>query len=90
MKKINDIKLRISDSLSLPKDVILNFPNIKIIGNNEISIENHKGIIEYGNEILRINSGIGIIKVTGENLKINEISYEEVILTGTIKIIEFI
>lgn len=90
MKKINDIKLRISDTLGLPKDVICDIPNITIVGNNEINIENHKGIIEYSNEILRINSGIGIIKVTGENLKINEISYEEVLLTGTIKMIEFI
>lgn len=90
MKKINDIKLRISDSMGLPNEVICNIPNIKIVGNNEINIENHMGIIEYSAELLRINSGVGVIKVTGENLKINEINYEEVILTGEIKMIEFI
>ena len=35
----------IAEKFDLPKDVVLNLPKITIIGNNEIIIENHKGII---------------------------------------------
>lgn len=90
MGKRKYIKSIISTSLDIPSETILNVPSIKIIGNSEINIENHKGIIEYSKEILRINSIIGIIKITGKDLHIKEINHEETFLTGTIYLIEFI
>lgn len=86
----SNIKWRIADSLELPKEVALNIPIIKTMGRDDIYIENHKGIVEYSNEILRINSEIGIIKVTGRNLYIKEINKEEIFITGEVSIIEFI
>ena len=32
------------EKLELPKDVILDIPKIIVMGRNEITIENHKGI----------------------------------------------
>jgi sporulation protein YqfC len=90
MIKKSNIKSRISDSLELPKEVTLNIPIIKITGENDIYVENHKGIVEYSNEILRINSEIGIIKITGKNLHIKEINKEELFIVGDVNIIEFI
>ncbi len=86
----SNIKWRIAESLELPKEVTLNIPVIKIMGRNDIYIENHKGIVEYSNEILRINSEIGIVKIMGKNLYIKEISREEIFITGDISTIEFI
>ena len=90
MIKKPNIKSRLSESLELPKEVILNIPILKLIGKNDIYIENHKGIIEYSNEILRINSEIGIIKICGKDLYIKEINKEELFITGNVNIIEFI
>ncbi len=90
MKNRIGIKSRFTESLDLPKDAVLDIPTIRIQGNNEINIENHKGIVEYSRELLRINSKIGIVKVVGENLFIKEISQEELLLTGNIHSIEFI
>lgn len=90
MSKKSNIKSRISDSLELPKEVTLNIPIIKVTGENDIYIENHKGIVEYSSEILRINSEIGIIKITGKNLFIKEINKEELFIIGDVNIIEFI
>jgi len=86
----SSMKSRIADSLELPKEVTLNIPIIKIMGRNDINIENHKGIVEYSNEILRINSEIGIIKIIGKNLYIKEISKEEIFITGDMSLVEFI
>lgn len=90
MIKNSNIKTRISDSLDLPKEVTLNIPILKVTGKNDISIENHRGIIEYSSEILRINSNIGIIKIIGKNLYIKEISKEEIFIVGDVNIIEII
>jgi sporulation protein YqfC len=90
MFKKSNIKSRISDSLELPKEVILNIPVLKVVGKNDVYIENHKGIVEYSSEILRINSEIGIIKIVGKNLYIKEINREELFIFGDINMIEFI
>jgi sporulation protein YqfC len=90
MFKKSNIKSSISDSLELPKEVILNIPVLKVVGKNDVYIENHKGIVEYSSEILRINSEIGIIKIVGKNLYIKEINREELFIFGDINMIEFI
>lgn len=90
MGKKSSIKHKLSESLDLPKDVILNIPNIKITGNTEIMIENHRGILEYSNEILRMNSGLGVIKIVGSNLQIKEVSQEDIQIQGLIDSVEFI
>ena len=85
-----NIKSRITETLELPRETILDVPNIKITGDNEIFIENHKGIIEYTNEILRMASSIGIIKISGFDLHIKEINEEDIVVNGIIDFVEFI
>lgn len=87
---INNFKSRLSESLDIPRDVTFGVPNIKMTGNMEITIENHKGIIEYSQSILRINSGCGIIKISGKDLEIKEISQEYVTINGMFDSIEFV
>ncbi|SKA85900.1 sporulation protein YqfC [Caloramator quimbayensis] len=87
---INNFKSRLSESLDIPKDVSFGVPNIKMTGNIEITIENHKGIIEYSQNILRINSGCGIIKISGKDLEIKEINQEYITIKGIFDGIEFI
>ncbi|TDT51099.1 sporulation protein YqfC [Fonticella tunisiensis] len=86
----NNIKSRFADSLELPKEVVLDTPMVRITGNNEMSVENHRGIVEYSKEILRINSTLGIIKVSGSFLNIKEINQENIIISGEISSIEYI
>lgn len=89
-KHFDDIKANLSDALELPLDITLDLPKICIIGNKEVSINNHKGIIEYGSKLIRINSKIGIIKVIGSYLEIKNILAEEILIIGDIENIEII
>ncbi|MCX7950445.1 MAG: sporulation protein YqfC [Clostridiales bacterium] len=88
MKK--KIRNKISDTLDLPKEVIVNVPSISLIGDNEIEIENHKGIIEYSLDIVRLNSSIGVILIKGNNFLIREISEDAIKLIGNFKSLEII
>ncbi|QIB26308.1 sporulation protein YqfC [Caloranaerobacter azorensis] len=89
-KRVEDIKSTISDVLELPKDIVLDLPRITLIGNLQLYIENHKGIIEYSKQRIRINTNIGILRIVGNNLTIRTIVTEEIIIVGEIEVVEFI
>lgn len=88
-EKINEVKENISEILELPKDIMLDLPKITLLGSLELSIENHKGIIEYTNEKIRVKSKEGIIKILGKDLLIKTIIKEAIIISGKISSIEF-
>ena len=84
------MKLNMSEALELPKDIVMDLPKITVIGNIELSLLNHKGIVEYTQNVIRINTNSGVVKITGEELVIKTILTEEIIVTGLIDNIEFL
>jgi len=50
------IKKGIADLLELPRDIVLDLPKITLLGNLQLYIENHKGIIEYSTSLVRVNT----------------------------------
>lgn len=83
--KMDNFKYSVSEALELPKDIVMDLPKITLIGNIQVNILNHKGIIEYTDNTLRINSSIGVIKINGSQLKLKTILLDEIIVTGTIE-----
>ncbi|WP_129596771.1 sporulation protein YqfC [Anaerophilus nitritogenes] len=88
--KTSEIKESISELLELPKDIMLDLPRITLLGNLQIYIENHKGIIEYSKVRIRINTKNGILSILGTNLSIKTIITEEIIISGKVESIEFV
>ncbi len=88
-KKLDTIKSGISEILELPKEVTLNLPKINIVGNNQVYVQNHRGIIEYTSQRIRLNSTIGIIRMLGNNMVIKNIEKSEITITGCFISIEF-
>ena len=72
----------------MPKEIISNIPKITIVGSNEMLIENYKGILEYEEFFVRVNTYIGIINVNGLNLNLNQITEDDMIITGKIDSID--
>ncbi|MGI5850751.1 MAG: sporulation protein YqfC [Clostridiales bacterium] len=89
-KKLQTVKATVSEMFELPKEITLNMPKINLIGNNQMLVENHRGIIEYTPSIIRVNSTIGLIRVQGEELHLRNIAEEDIMISGDIKSIEFI
>ena len=75
--------------LGLPQEVISKIPKITITGFEELFIENFKGILEYEDFFARIKTEIGIITINGFNLKLNQMTEEDILVTGKIESIEF-
>ncbi|MFO7295102.1 MAG: sporulation protein YqfC [Caldicoprobacter sp.] len=88
-KKLREVKTAVSEMFELPKDIMLNLPRISMIGNNQMLVENHRGVIEYTPEKIRLNSTIGVIRVEGEDMDLKNIAADDVMITGQIKRVEF-
>lgn len=88
-KRSYRIREKLSNTFELPKDIVLDVSKVIIIGTGQITIENHKGIVEYSEELIRVNTGSGIMKLSGRNLAIKTILQEEITITGEISAIEF-
>ena len=89
MKKNQEIRANLAEILELPKDIILGIPQITMVGNLQLFIENHKGILEYTDTYIRINTKSGILQISGRNLLLKNIIYEEIIIVGEIIQMEF-
>lgn len=88
--RTKEIKESVAELLELPKDIMLDLPRITLLGNLQLYIENHKGIIEYSKLRIRVNTKSGVIRITGRDLSIKTIIAEEIIVCGKIENIEFI
>lgn len=86
----NNLKEKVTDMLELPKEVILNLPVFSMIGNEELHIENYKGILEYDSERIRIYTYNGIVKLEGRGLEIKTMTTEEIFIKGAVVKIEFL
>ncbi len=80
----------LGDMLELPKDLVLDLPRLVVIGQRELYLENHKGIIEYGDSCIKINLSRGLLEIEGEGLEIKLIMPDEVTITGLINCLRFV
>lgn len=81
MKEYN----RVSKFLEIPREVICDVPKITITGFDEVLIENFKGILEYEDFFARISTSIGNININGFNLKLNQMTDDDILVTGKIE-----
>lgn len=80
---------KVSKFLEIPREVISNVPKITITGFDEILIENFKGILEYEDFFARISTEIGNININGFNLKLNQMTDDDLLVSGKIENIDF-
>jgi len=70
--------------LDLPQDVVHDMPRITMIGNMQLYIENHQGVLHFSSDLLRLQLTKGQVEVVGKDLIIRAIQAEEVFIEGTI------
>ncbi len=80
---------RISKFLEIPREVISNVPKITVTGFDEVFIENFKGILEYEDFFARISTEIGNININGFNLKLDQMTDNDILVSGKIENIDF-
>lgn len=76
---------KLDEILEIPKEVCSDIPKVIITGFDEIMIENFKGILEYEEFFVRINTHIGIININGFNLHLENMTNDDIKVTGKIE-----
>lgn len=90
MKSRRPKKARILDRLlEMPEEVATKETKLTVLGFKKMLIENYKVILEYQDFYIRINTYIGIININGFNLKLNEMTSDDIMVTGDIDSIDF-
>ena len=75
---------RTAKLFDLPADALAGLPKLELVGDCELRVENHKGILAYGREEIHISGGIYLIKIAGRELELRAMTGVELLITGTI------
>ncbi|WP_426447802.1 sporulation protein YqfC [Paenibacillus sp. S-38] len=76
--------------LDLPQDVVMDLPRMTMIGNMQLYIENHRGVLHFSSDLLKLALSKGRLEVYGSELVIRAILSEEVFIEGVIQDIKYI
>ncbi|VBB06086.1 sporulation protein yabp/yqfc [Lucifera butyrica] len=75
--------------LEIPEDIVLDLPRITMLGNKQLLIENHKGIIEYTSSLVRVKLSQGELIVNGSELMLGNLQIEQILIEGLIGTLKY-
>ena len=59
---------RTAELFDLPADALSSLPRLELVGDGELRMENHKGILAYGSEEIHVSGGSFVVKIMGQGL----------------------
>lgn len=83
--KLGKWKEGLVESLELPKDLMYGAVLVSITGQQEILIENYRGILEYTKNHISLQTKTCRLVIRGKDLNINYYTNEEMKITGRIE-----
>ncbi len=75
---------RATEALDLPSSPLAGLPFLSLVGDKELRLENHKGILAYGKEEIHISGGKVIYKIRGIDLELRGMTAVDLLITGQI------
>lgn len=79
---------RAASALDLPADVLAGLPRLEMVGDRELRMEHHRGILSYGPEEILVSGGPFVVKIRGRELDLRAMTGMELYVTGYIASIE--
>ena len=76
---------RASRMFDLPADAVAGAARVEIIGDGELRMAPHRGILAYGTEEIHISGGKLVVLVRGTGLELRAMTGLELLITGVIR-----
>lgn len=73
------------DLLDLPQDIVFDMPRLTMVGDRQLTIENHRGVLHFSEDRVLLELGIGKLEITGSEMVIRSVWTEEIFIEGVIK-----
>lgn len=89
-RKASHLKEEIVSSMEIPRDLAFQEAMVTVTGNNRLCIENYRNILEYNDSCILILTKNGRIRVCGSHLGILFYTYDEMVITGHIRELQFL
>ena len=75
---------RVAGALDLPADMLAGLPRVELVGDQELRMENHRGILAYSAEEIHISGGRIIVRVKGAGMELRAMNANELLIGGRI------
>ena len=89
-RKGADILAKTARIFDLPGEPALGVPRVTVTGTARVHVENHRGLLEYGEEQITVNAAGMMIRLRGEKMEIAAMTDLELVVTGTVLSVEFL
>ena len=80
----------VAELFDLPGDVVAGLPHLEMIGQRQLFLEHHTGILSYSEEQIDANTPAGVLRVTGAGLNLLAMTAEELRIGGRIDAVEWV
>jgi sporulation protein YqfC len=80
--------IKLADLLEIPLDTVIDWPRIILNANRSVTVQNHRGVIEYDQGMARINTKLGELILYGEKLTLISALPMEVVVAGKVERVE--
>ena len=84
------VMTRAAEFFDLPADIVAGLCHLEMIGDRQLFLEGHGGILSYGTEQIDINAGALLLRVRGEGLTLCSMTDAEVRISGRIDKVEYV
>lgn len=88
MSSKNEKAELLSERLDLPSDISVGSAKLSVYGKSKVLIENHKGILHYGENEIELNARGMTIRILGDELSISAMDKNDMLITGRILSLE--
>ena len=85
-----EYRARMAELFGLPGDLVAGLSHMEVLGDRQLFLEGHEGILAYGTECIDVSAHGGVIRVRGRELALKSMTEDEVRILGTIDGIEFL
>ncbi len=89
VKSIKELPQELTERLELPDEALLGAVKLTVTGGRRAVVENHRGVLEYGEERIVISAGRGKLSIGGSGLGIEAMNRRELLIRGRIQTVEW-
>lgn len=89
-RKENGVLDSVAELFDLPADIVAGLPRLEMVGNRQLYIEHHLGILSYSQERIDVNTTGGVLRVNGERMTLLAMTAEELRIGGQIGTVEWV
>lgn len=79
---------KLAAAMELPGEAAAGLPVVRLVGDGQVVMENHRGLLSYGKEEICVSGGRLIVKLKGDGLELKAMNGRELRITGHITGVE--